>query len=166
MDYNTSLSLSLESTVISNIRYSVRGEEEVVLALKSALEGFLSATRPSYWLFCKLSVSMVSATLLALVLISIVVRNFTELVSPLGKTPGWSGVGLVVVIMVTASTIMPLLLQSWTDRLRKYLFPTSHFAWQQGAKRAKHLSFVRSVVLLGFTVGVFASLVATWLARA
>jgi hypothetical protein len=159
MDDPCSFSLTLDSDTISNVRSSIRGSEESVLFLKSAVDAFLSATRPPYWplagtSFWYLPPFGLVGLALALPVLSYVFRPGSAFFSVGSARTAVFG----VIVLVLGSA--PVFFASSVDRLRHYLFPTCVFAWQQGKKPADHLSFIRTVILLGIVISAAGSILA------
>jgi hypothetical protein len=140
-----------------SIAASLSGEnEELIASLTSDLRDILEATTPWYsWISC-----------IDLGYVFIGSFFFLWLVGSLTlgepRTPR-QGVGLgsaVLLALVAVAFILGLAFLGWVmHRLHSRYFPLSQFALGQGSERFETDERIRWVVIIGFVISVFASLV-------
>lgn len=155
-DYSCSLSLTLDKDDTANVRYTIRGREESVLALRSAVDAFLSATRPAYWPLARINALMLAPLLIVGASLLPAVLIFRVFKVPSLLSPGFA----VFLVGCGLFGVLPVYLATRLNRLRAYLFPMCLFSWQQGQKHAGHLSYLRTVVLVGLIISVAGSIIA------
>jgi hypothetical protein len=154
--------ISLGARYGSPVSVSIRGEENLVLSLRMAISDIVSGMKPWY--------SRISTFDLFVVWFSIFVvlfgllQTMTPSNAPAPGLPFPKAVGVMIVGIGLMGLIIALV--SGVSSLRKRIFPVVTFAIGQGMARHTHLEQFRWVVIVGFVVGILASIVGTLLLAA
>lgn len=167
-DPYTTAEVSLGARYSAPISISLRGEENVVLSMRTYVSDAVDGMRAWYFGISRIDFFYFRLTILiAIMLLIILIASFPlfQIMSPANTpqpaTTNNKALELLAICMaiigITAAAIWAI---SW---LQKRFFPVSTFAIGQGLSRHKHNEQVRWVVIVGFAVGVVASLAATML---
>lgn len=154
--------VSLGGRYSASISVSLRGEEAMVSAIRTTLMDTIDGMKP--WYSRVSTIDLFYVWFPIFMVLSLLVSMMTPSDTPTPAIPFAKAVVLLAQLLALIAVIGGVI---WgIAALRKRFFPTATFAIGQGASRHQHNEQVRWVVMVGFLVGVGASIVATMLLAA
>jgi len=154
--------VSLGGRYSAPVSISLRGEETMVSAIRTTLMDTIDGMKPWYSRVSTIDLFYVWYPIF--MVLFLLARTMTPSDTPTPAIPFAKAVVLVAKLLALMATIGGVI---WgIAALRKRYFPIATFAIGQGASRHQHNEQVRWVVMVGFLVGVVASIVATMLLAA
>jgi hypothetical protein len=149
--------ISLGAHYSTSISVSIRGDETLVASMRTGLTDALDGMKPWYSRISTIDLFYVWSPIfmvLMLLLQTMTPSNTPRAAIPFRKALSISAIAVTVIGLIGAV----IWGAAW---LRKRFFPVATFAIGQGLARHQHYEQVRWVVIVGFFVGVVASIVAT-----
>ena len=149
--------VSLGARYSAPISVSLRGEESLVSSMRTALTDTVDGMRPWYSRIATIDLFNVWFPILA-----VLILVFQAMTPSDTSRPALPLTKAVMLVAIAAGLLGLIGGAVWgTAALRKRFFPTATFAIVQGVGRHQHYEQIRWVVIVGFLVGVGASIVAT-----
>ena len=156
-DPYTTAEISLGARYSAPISISLRGEENVVSSMRTYVSDTIDGMRAWYSRISTFGFFYVWFPIFTVLLLLVQIMSPSDTVHP-ARTLKRALEVLAILATVIGIVAAVIWLIAW---LRKRFFPVATFAIGQGLSRHKHSEQIRWVVIVGFVVGVGASIVAT-----
>ena len=156
-DPYTTAEISLGARYSAPISISLRGEENAVSSMRTYVSDTVDGMRAWYSRLSIIDFFYVWFPILMVLLLLAQIMSPSD--TPYPTTPFKKAIEVLVIVMAVIGGVAAVIWAiAW---LRKRFFPVATFAIGQGLSRHQHNEQIRWVVIVGFVVGVGASIVAT-----
>lgn len=149
--------ISLGAHYSAPVSVSIRGDETIVASMRTGLTDTLDGMKPWYSRISTIDLFYVWFPIFMVLMLLLQIMAPSNTPSP--AIPFRKALSLLAIAVTVIGLIGAVIWGvAW---LRKRFFPVATFAIGQGLARHQHYEQVRWVVIVGFFVGVVASIVAT-----
>lgn len=156
-DPYTTAEISLGARYTAPISISLRGEENVISSMRTNVSDTVDGMRA--WYSRVSTIDFFYFWLPIFMVLSLLVQIMSPSGTPHPPAPLKKALEVLAIVAAVLGGIAAVIWAiAW---LRKRLFPVATFAIGQGLSRHQHIEQIRWVAIVGFVVGVGASIVAT-----